>query len=389
MTNGSLQRLSVRSVCPIFDPGYGIPDCCLQLVENLDQSLFDATVMLPGANAESRAQATRLRLAIPSLAFSGLCRINRVELANQALEWRYKRSLGQWSVAWLWPGMSIDLVRELKRRGHMIVLERINSPVSLAVKILDEATRRLDLPHNGGISRAVIEQEQAETELADYVFAPSPLVAEGFESLGVERGRIKRCSYGWNPRRFRFPERVAYQADEPIFVFVGSGIVRKGLPDLLDHWAASGAPGKLRIVGRIESSIQTRYSHVLSQPNVECVGFSNDLERVFSSADVFVLPSLEEGSPLVTYLALAAGLPCLVSLAGGGGIVTDDVEGLVREPTDADGFRDALLRLGTDQQLRERLGRAAQKTAQQYTWSRAAETRGRTFVEVAGHMLRR
>ena len=45
-------------------------------------------------------------------------------------------------------------------------------------------------------------------------------------------------------------------------------------------------------------------------------------------ADVFVFPSLFEGSAVVTYEALASGLPCVVT-AEAGSVVRDGVEGFV------------------------------------------------------------
>ncbi len=47
-----------------------------------------------------------------------------------------------------------------------------------------------------------------------------------------------------------------------------------------------------------------------------------------AAADVFVFPSLFEGSAVVTYEALACGLPCIVTPRPGS-VVRDGVEGLI------------------------------------------------------------
>ena len=47
-----------------------------------------------------------------------------------------------------------------------------------------------------------------------------------------------------------------------------------------------------------------------------------------ASADVFVFPSLFEGSAVVTYEALAAGLPSVVTPSAGS-VVRDGVEGFI------------------------------------------------------------
>jgi glycosyltransferase involved in cell wall biosynthesis len=97
-----------------------------------------------------------------------------------------------------------------------------------------------------------------------------------------------------------------------------------------------------------------------------------------------VLPSIEEGSPLVTYLALASGIPSLLSYPAAGGIVHDDIEGLVRDPANDSSFQQALAQLATDAQLRERLGRAAFAASARYTWPRVANERGKVFAAIRG-----
>ena len=46
---------------------------------------------------------------------------------------------------------------------------------------------------------------------------------------------------------------------------------------------------------------------------LRCLGVRSDIPALFSAADVFILPSLYEGLPIVGVEAQAAGLPCLLS----------------------------------------------------------------------------
>jgi glycosyltransferase involved in cell wall biosynthesis len=107
------------------------------------------------------------------------------------------------------------------------------------------------------------------------------------------------------------------------------------------------------------------------------------LVEEYTNAHVFVLPSIKEGSPLVTYLALASGIPSLVSYPGAGGIVHDDIEGFVRDPAHESSFQEALAQLATDARLRERLGRAAFAASEHYTWPRVAKKRGEIFAAMS------
>jgi glycosyltransferase involved in cell wall biosynthesis len=88
-----------------------------------------------------------------------------------------------------------------------------------------------------------------------------------------------------------------------------------------------------------------------------------------ASADVFVFPSLFEGSAVVTYEALACGLPAVVTPEAGS-VVRDGVEGLEVASRDVDALAAAMARLGEDPALRARMGAAARGRAMDFDWPR-------------------
>jgi len=96
---------------------------------------------------------------------------------------------------------------------------------------------------------------------------------------------------------------------------------------------------------------------------------------IYRSADVFVFPSLEEGSPLVVYEALGAGLPVLLSPMAAGDVVRDGVEGFVLDPLDQEAWVEALRTLAKDPDLRARMGRRARERAAGYTWDKVGRRR--------------
>ena len=382
--DSSARRVHVSAVSPLYGMMRGVSGCCIFVTENLDRSRFHAECWLGGAEPDA-ARCSTVRLALPPLAFRAISKLGVSEdTLRRLVGWRFERALLPGSIAWLWPQMGARLLHSLKRKGHVMILERINSSVKQARELLDAAAARLGLPAGHQIDEHAIADEAEELETVDYVFACSPFVEDSFLRAGVPAERIRRSSYGWDPESFRLRPRDTQVTQEPIFLFVGSGCLRKGLPDLLNAWNRANIPGKLRIVGPIEKPIAERYAHVLSRPDVEPLGYQRNLAQQYSEAHVFVLPSLEEGSPLVTYMALAAGIPSLVSLPGAGGVVHDDVEGLVRDPGQQSDFQDALVRLATDADLRDRLGRAAARAAPQYTWQRVAQSRADIFSAIAG-----
>jgi glycosyltransferase involved in cell wall biosynthesis len=102
-----------------------------------------------------------------------------------------------------------------------------------------------------------------------------------------------------------------------------------------------------------------------------------------ATADVFVFPSLFEGSAVVTYEALACGLPSIVTPAAGS-VVNDGIEGFVVPAGDVDRLAEVMSRLGEDPGLRGRMAVAARARAEAFDWPRyhAAVT------EVARQLIR-
>ena len=90
----------------------------------------------------------------------------------------------------------------------------------------------------------------------------------------------------------------------------------------------------------------------------------NALDRAYSDADLFVLPSRAETYGMVVTEALARGLPVVATAVGGVpealGLAPDgDRPGLLIPPDDPAALADALRAWLTDPGLRERLRKAA------------------------------
>src|SRR5207247_10223597 len=90
--------------------------------------------------------------------------------------------------------------------------------------------------------------------------------------------------------------------------------------------------------------------------------------RAFASADLFVLPSLAEGSAEATYEALACGVP-VVTTREAGSIVRDGIEGRIVPSRNAEALANAIAENVEDRQKRERLSRGAREQADDYTWA--------------------
>jgi glycosyltransferase involved in cell wall biosynthesis len=203
---------------------------------------------------------------------------------------------------------------------------------------------------------------------ADVLLVPSAHLARKLEERGIGRERIEVIPYAADTERFR-PEKNKRHGESCTFLFAGGITQRKGIKDLLDAWDMVKRPGwRLQLLGALP-----RDCGVLSGrlDGVECLGRVGHAEVPgrMASADVFVFPSLFEGSAVVTYEALACGLPT-VTTAEAGSVARDGLEGFLVPSANAEALAEGMERLGTDAELRALMGRSARARALEFHWTR-------------------
>jgi glycosyltransferase involved in cell wall biosynthesis len=89
-------------------------------------------------------------------------------------------------------------------------------------------------------------------------------------------------------------------------------------------------------------------------------GYREDAPRLMAAADVFVLPSEQEGLPIALLEAMALGRPSIASAVGGiPEVINDGRDGLLIRPRDPAQLAEAIVALLSDDDLRSRIGEAA------------------------------
>jgi glycosyltransferase involved in cell wall biosynthesis len=253
-----------------------------------------------------------------------------------------------------WPLGALETFRVAKSLGIPTVLERPNAHTRFAYEAVRTECERLGISmpdgHEHEFNAGVLEREEAEYTLASRLLCPSDFVAQTFRDKGFDSGRIARHQYGCEETVF-YPEPGPRPADRPFTVlFAGGCTPRKGLHFALEAWLQSKAheKGSFLIVGEFIPMYREKLSSMLSHPSVQVLGYCNDLAALMRKCDVFTLPSIEEGSALVTHEARASGCVLLVSEASGA-VCQDGVNSLVHHVGDVNTLRghlDALYERG-------------------------------------------
>lgn len=348
------------------------------LVRHLTETALGAELWV--ASRGPRASRRFVRAALPGRAQSLLRRMNRAlapegDWVRAVTEMRYRQALRDGDLALVSRGCSLGLLRHLRAQGHVLLLERVNVMGHTFKGILAEAYTRAGWPKAPFEGDRHLDAELAEVQLADFVYSPSPAVTDSLLALAVPQHKILPCSYGWDPGRFQGAARAMPAIDGVTALFVGSVGMRKGAHLLLRAWHKAGIRGRLVLLGPMETQIARHCGDELARTDVVHLPYDPDPAPVYRSADVFVLPTLEEGSPLVLYEAMGLGLPILTTPMGAGWVVRHQQEGLVIDPYAEAAWVDALRQLAQDAGARRRLGDAGRLRAAQYTWDKVAQRR--------------
>lgn len=374
-------QMQVAAYFPIFFTDGWHAHTCLSICQHLRSPGLALELHVPASDASGRHPF--VCEAVPPLLARAAYRLGpTTRLIGKVHRFRFRQALKRANVAYFWAGTPEPVYRDAKAARVPIFVERINCHRATAFRILDEAYRRAGLSLPAKHDLASLEEERRKLALADFIFAPSPLVRQSLLDEGHPPEKILSSSYGWSPERFRAPSTPRAANAQTSFLFVGSVCIRKGAHLLLEAWEAAGAPGRLTLAGRLLQEVRQVAGKQLARPDVNARGHVSDVASAYADADVFVLPTLEEGSPLVVYEAMACGLPVLTTPMGAGEVVRDGVEGIVLDPYDGSAWVAALQRLAGDPQLRARLGAAGRERAQDYIWAKVAARR-RSLLEQA------
>lgn len=216
---------------------------------------------------------------------------------------------------------------------------------------------------------------------ARHVLAASSDMAIATSRLGLARDCVEVLPYGVELERFS----MGSAQREPLVLFVGSLIKRKGVHHLLaamPEILKKCSHAHLVIVGEGDER-HALEEQALSLGIGESVFFAGQQTRDevatwMCRARVFVLPSLEEAFGVVLLEALASGTPCVASQIGGIVDVVSPDTGTLVEVGDTPGLAQAIAMLLTDDQL---------WLAKSVRARQSIEENGRTWIQVARRLV--
>jgi glycosyltransferase involved in cell wall biosynthesis len=291
--------------------------------------------------------------------------------------WAARRCLDGVRLVWAFDTSSFELFVEAKRRGIRCVLDMSIAHPALGNRITEEYARgRPELARclESAVPANAMHRRRAEIDLADQVIVGSSVVRDSLLEQGVPAEKISVIPYGVDVDRFHPPAADGSPRSAGVrFLFVGWFSARKGVYDLLDAWAHSGlvrTGAELWLAGGEKSDLTCHGGDMPAGASILGRLPHSALHDVYRSADVFVFPSLFEGSARVILEALASGLPVITTpTACDQHWVVDGHNGFVVPIGEPRLVADRMQRLVDDGDLRRKMAIRARIVASRYTWS--------------------
>jgi glycosyltransferase involved in cell wall biosynthesis len=242
--------------------------------------------------------------------------------------------------------------------------------------------------------------EGETTKEADVIVTISRYSLEKMQKhYNVDSSKVRIVPNGVDTEKYQPVENQAQLklefgfGEAPVVLFVGSLIPRKGVPFLVEaakQIIKTQADTRFVLVG--DGPLKTQLTSDLAPAKLSGNfvfknGLSDEtLAKMYGCADVFVLPSIQEGQGIVLLEASASGKPVVAFDIGGvNETVVNGETGLLAGRRNVGELAEAMLKLLGDTILRQKMGSAGRKfVVENFTWDICAQKMLKVYLEASG-----
>ncbi len=322
--------------------------------------------------------------SFPELGVSYAYRLSRARSLQEQLEvfnWvgeqfaqridRY--GFGEADTVYIFDHNGLDLINKAKAMGLKTVVDVTVPPYKVDQEILAEERERFpgweaeDNIANEGTAELLDSMGMEAWKSADVLVCGSDYVKQRVVDCGAPADRCTVVPYGVRGLGVRKVSDKEWTGRLKVLT-VGTVSLRKGSPYVLEAAKRLSEYASFRMVGEVKV-LPEAVKELSRYINLVGAAPRSDMEQHYKWADVFLLPSLSEGSATAAYEALAYGLP-VICTHNTGSVVRDGIEGFIIEPRNAGAIVERLLQLGSSHSLRKDMSERAVLRAGRYTHSR-------------------
>jgi D-inositol-3-phosphate glycosyltransferase len=351
-----------------------------------DMHVFTGVLSRPfPSNVRVNTTLARGKLRIP---YKLLGKVRALQLHDHIVSGWVEKLAGEIDVVHTWPVGALKTLKTAKKLGIPTVLERPNAHTRFAYEVVRKECERLGVTmppdHEHAFHEDILRIEEQEYVLSDRLLCPSDFVLQTFLDAGFPREKLARHQYGFDDKIYTSAGASQGAGPGLAMLFVGGVAPRKGLHYALEAWLASPVHtnGTFLIAGEFIPGYAEKLGPLLAHPSIHRLGHRTDVADLMKKSDILVLPSIEEGSALVTSEARGCGCVLLVSDAAGA-ICKHLDNALVHHAGDVRALTEHLTMLYEDRPFLKKLRDASLATVQELTWSTAGARLANVYRDVA------
>ena len=277
-----------------------------------------------------------------------------------------RAGLGNAAGVYAFNSAALELLAHARARGLRTAVEQTIAPTEVESRLVarefsahpdwEPETARNE--HEAELA----DRERAEWNHADMIFCGSDFVRRGIAECGGPEERCAVVPYGVDTAVFQASSRTPH--DGPLRVLtVGAIGLRKGSPYVLAAARQLAGRAVFRMAGATGSLSPQALGDLRTHVELCGVVPRAAIARHYEWADVFLLPSVCEGSATVTYEAQAAGLP-VIATPNTGAHVTEGESGFTVPVGGTDAIVEKLEMLAANRSLLRDMSHHAQRQSE-------------------------
>lgn len=187
---------------------------------------------------------------------------------------------------------------------------------------------------------------------------------------------LSKFEYDVNKRN-EIRQRYGLIEGDIVIVSVGEISIRKNFISIIEAMGIINSPRLFYLIvgnGNMEQTLRERVHNLQLDNNVIFAGFNQNVSDFYSAADIFALPSLNEGFGRVGIEAMHIGLPLITSNVQGINLYSlNNKTGYKYNPCDVKGYADGITKLMNSKELRDMFGAHNKEYSENFTIEKAAE----------------
>ncbi len=233
-----------------------------------------------------------------------------------------------------------------------------------------EHGREVDDPH-GKNKKYNLLRKLLSPFIHRYVAVSADLEQWLVNQVGIKASKVKRICNGVDIDHFKPSPKT--DSSERVFATIGRLDPVKDQATLIQAFSLLLAeypnqPMKLQIVGDgpLMEQLTQQVADLGLQQQVKLLGARSDIAELLEQTDIFVLPSVAEGTPMTVLEAMAMGKPIIASAVGGlPELIDEGINGYLTESGNAISLKEAMARFINQPELILQIGSNNRKKAEQ------------------------